>query len=207
MNQHVRRGKSARRILRFDITKRGTTSSLTFEPLEARDLLAAYDPPANYYDTATGTGATLKSQLHDIIDGQTVYSYGDARSILQVTDADPNNPGHILLVYNRASLDVSTINPGGSIPGWDAGVSWNREHTWPKSREVGSSGPDYSDLFNLRPADPSINTSRSNKNYGGAYGQPYGAVYDGGNMWYPGNADAGMIARQEMYMAVRYDGT
>ena len=25
--------------------------------------------------------------------------------------------------------------------------------------------------------------------------------------WYPGDADAGMIARQQFYMAVRYDGT
>ena len=26
----------------------------------------AYDPPVNYYSTATGTGATLKSQLYGI---------------------------------------------------------------------------------------------------------------------------------------------
>ena len=166
-----------------------------------------YDAPANYYNTATGTGATLKAQLNDIIDGQTVVSYDNARSALQVTDADPNNPGHMLLVYSRTSLDVSAINPGGSIPGWDAGVSWNREHTWADSRGLGSSGPDYPDLHQLRPSNPSDNGSRSNKNFGGADGaQPYGAVTDGGAMWYPGDADAGMIARQEFYMAVRYDG-
>lgn len=165
-----------------------------------------FDAPASYYNSATGTGATLKAQLNDIIDGHSVYSYDAARSALQVTDADPDNAGHMLLVYNRASLNVAAINPGGSIPGWDSGASWNREHTWPVSRGVASSGPDYSDLFNLRPSNPSINGSRGNLNFGGAYGQSYGSKSDGGTVWYPGDADAGMIARQAMYMAVRYDG-
>ncbi|MEO0530193.1 MAG: endonuclease, partial [Planctomycetota bacterium] len=105
-----------------------------------------FDAPAGYYSTATGTGTTLKSQLHDIIDDHTIRSYGDARTILQDTDADPDNPGRMLLVYDRTSLDVAAINPGGSIPGWDSGNSWNREHTWPRSRGVNSSGPDNSDL-------------------------------------------------------------
>lgn len=165
-----------------------------------------YDAPASYYNTATGTGSTLKTQLNDIIDGHTVVSYDSARTALQVTDADPNNPGHILLVYNRVSLDVSVINPGGPIPGWDAGLSWNREHTWADSRGLGGSGPDYPDLHHLRPSTPSVNGSRGNLNFGGAYGQPYGSVNDGGTFWYPGDADAGLIARSEFYMATRYDG-
>ena len=96
-----------------------------------------YDPPASYYNTATGTGATLKQQLHDIIDNHTVLSYDSAHGPhLQVTDADPNQPGHMLTVYDRTSLNVAAINPGGSIPGWDSGTTWNREHTWPQSRGV-----------------------------------------------------------------------
>ncbi|TWT99846.1 Extracellular ribonuclease precursor [Botrimarina colliarenosi] len=163
-----------------------------------------WDAPAGYYSSATGTGATLKSNLHDIIDGHTVYSYDSLRSILQVTDADPNNPGRMLLVYDRTSLNVAAINPNGSIPGWDSGNSWNREHTWPQSRGVGSSGPDTSDMHHLRPSDNSINSQRSNANFGGNYGNPYGYQ---GDYWYPGDADAGMIARAEFYMAVRYDGS
>lgn len=160
-------------------------------------LADAYDPPPSYYNTATGAGATLKSQLHDIIDGHTVYSYDAARTILQVTDADPNSPGRILLAYNRASV-VGT---------WDSGATWNREHTWPRSLGVGTSGADNSDLHQLRPADPSLNSSRNNLNFGGAFGGSYGRVSDGGTKWYPGDADAGMIARQQFYMAVRYDGS
>jgi endonuclease I len=170
-----------------------------------RAAAGPWDAPAGYYSTATGTGATLKSQLNDLIDGHTVYSYDSLRSLLQITDADPDNPGHILLVYDRVSLNVAAINPGGSIPGWDSGVSWNREHTWPQSLGVGSSGPDTSDMHQLRPSTNSVNGSRGNKPFGGTYGQPYGAV--SGGYWYPGDADAGMIARGMFYMAVRYDGS
>ena len=172
-------------------------------------LAGPYDAPAGYYSSATGTGSTLKGQLHNIIDNHSSFSYGSARSILQDTDVDPNDPNRMLLVYNRVSLNVSAINPNGSIPGWDSGNSWNREHTWPKSRGVGTSGPDTSDLHQLRPSNPSINSSRSNLNFGGEYGaQSYGRLTDGGvTKWYPGDEDAGMIARQQFYMEVRYDGS
>jgi endonuclease I len=170
----------------------------------------AFDPPAGYYSAATGGGAALKSQLNSVIKtGQTSISYDALRPALQVTDADPNNPGHILLVYDRVSLNVAAINPGGPIPGWDEGLSWNREHTWPVSRGLGSEAiPDGSDLHHLRPSTPSVNTDRGNQNFGGAFGQPFGEVMDGeSQFWYPGDADAGMIARSQFYMAVRYDGT
>jgi len=161
----------------------------------------SYDPPANYYSTATGTGATLKSQLHNIIDDHMFVSYDDARYALQDTDEDPNNPSRILLVYNRVS-NTST---------WDQAATWNREHTWPESRlEVGngSGGKAVSDLFNLRASTTSVNNARGSLHFGGAYGQPFGKLVDKGvQVWYPGDADAGMIARQEFYMAVRYDGS
>lgn len=167
----------------------------------------AYDPPAAYYNTATGTGTTLKQQLHDIIDNHTALSYDSARTNLQITDAALNQPGYMVSVYDRTLIHVAAINPNGSIPGWDSGTTWNREHTWPKSRGPGDTGPDESDLFELRPAITANNGARGNLNYGGAYGLGApGVVTDGGSKWYPGDAEAGMIARQEFYMAVRYDG-
>ncbi len=173
----------------------------------ARARADAYDPPATYYNSATGTGAALKQQLNDIIDGHTVLSYDSARSNLQITDADPARPGYMLTVYDRTSVHVAAINPGGPIPGWDSAATWNREHVWPASRGPGSSGPDSSDLFELRPALTQNNGDRGNINFGGAYGQAWGVVTDGGSSkWYPGNADAGMIARQAFYMDTRYDG-
>ncbi|MGI9427480.1 MAG: endonuclease [Bythopirellula sp.] len=168
-----------------------------------------YDPPPTYYNSATGTGTTLKSQLHNIIDNHTVRSYGDARLSLQVTDQDPADSDRMILVYDRDSIDVSAINPNGSVPGWDNAATWNREHTWPRSRGVDSSGPDNSDLHQLRPSRTQINSDRGNLNFGGAFGvQGFGTVFDKGSLvWYPGDADAGMIARQQFYMAVRYDNS
>jgi len=128
-----------------------------------------------------------------------------------VTDADPDNPGHMLLIYDRVSLDLSTIVPTNppNIPGWDSGNSWNREHTWPVSRGLGSESlPDGADLHNLRPSTQSVNSDRGNLNFGGEFGaQPFGDVNDHNeDLWYPGDADAGMVARQMFYMDVRYDG-
>jgi endonuclease I len=40
---------------------------------------------------------------------------------------------------------------------------WNREHLWPKSYGVGYTGPDFSDLHHLRPADWGVNAARGNK--------------------------------------------
>ena len=170
-------------------------------------LADAYDPPVGYYNTATGTGSTLKQQLNDIIDNHTALSYDAARANLQISDADPAQSGHIITVYDRTSLNTIGLNASG-IPGWDPTV-WNREHTWPRSRGIGSSGPDDSDMFALRPAITDNNGDRGDLNFGGAFGaQSWGTVTDGGQTyWYPGNADAGMIARQEFYMAVRYDGS
>lgn len=160
-----------------------------------------------YYSAATGFGLTLKSQLHNIIDGQTTRSYDQLRADLQITDADPNDPTKLRVVYNNG---VSiTKNTAGSIPGWDGGVTWNREHSWPQSRGVDTtSAPDGSDMFHLFSSKQSDNTARGNLNYGGAFGaQNRGTVSDGGTKYYPGDADAGLIARAEFYMAVRYDGT
>lgn len=172
----------------------------------ARPALAdAYDPPAGYYGSVSG-GVTIKQQLNDIIDNHTVLSYDAARANLQVSDADTAHPGHIITVYDRTSLNVSSLSASG-IPGWDPTI-WNREHTWPRSRGIGSSGQDDSDMFELRPALLANNGDRGDLNFGGAFGaQSWGTVVDGGQTyWYPGDADAGMIARQEFYMATRYDG-
>ncbi len=170
-------------------------------------LADAYDAPAGYYSAATGSGATLKTQLHGIIDGHTERSYDQLRSDLQITDVDPNNSSRIMLIYNNR---VSIAKPtGGSILGWDAGVTWNREHSWPQSRGVDTTAmPDGSDMHHLFPSDPGENSTRGNLNYGGAFGaQAFGVVNDGGTKYYPGDLDAGMAARAQFYMAVRYDGT
>ena len=61
-------------------------------------------------------------------------------------------------------------------------------------------------MFHLFPSRNSDNSARGNLNFGGAFGSVRGVVNDGGTKYYPGNADAGLIARAQFYMAVRYDG-
>jgi hypothetical protein len=49
-----------------------------------RPAPAQYDPPTGYYSTATGTGATLKGQLHAII---AVNWYNAGSSCHRITTA------------------------------------------------------------------------------------------------------------------------
>ncbi len=157
----------------------------------------AYAPPVGYYNGAVGTGTTLRTNLHNIIStGYHGISYGDARFALAITDQDPNNSSNILLVYNRASVSGT----------WDTGVTWNREHLWPQSKLGVSVSNSYigpaSDLFELKPCNPSINDGRSND----AYGTPTstGGYLNTSAYFFPGDADKGDIARSMFYMATRY---
>jgi len=148
-----------------------------------------YDPPANYYNSVTGTGATLKSTLRSAMSvGFISRDYGDARFGLPVTDRDPNNSNNVVLVYN------SQIVP--SV--WDSGITWNREHTWPESYgNTSTSAPQYSDLHMLRPCNMSVNSSRGN--------EPYGL--DNSSQWDPTMAGSTIQYRGECSRAIFYAAT
>jgi len=112
-----------------------------------------------YYEGADGlTGTTLELFLRTIVtEGFAGVTYGDARYMLDDTDQDPNNSNNVILIYLGTS--VSGV--------WDGGITWNREHVWPQSL-LGASADNNvvnvaSDLHNLKPANPSINSSRGNK--------------------------------------------
>ena len=94
-------------------------------------------------------------------------------------------------------------------------TEWNREHIWPDSRGILSGGPDYADLFNLRPADVEVNNTRANLAFEetttGA-----GAVVPAtpeapltsrdADSWEPPPEVKGDLARSLFYMELRYDG-
>jgi endonuclease I len=156
-----------------------------------------YDAPASYYSAATGTGTTLRTNLHNIVTAGFIgYSYGDSRFILDDLDRDPNNANNVILVYNRVSV----------IGEWDAGITWNREHLWPQSKLGVSVNNGYtgvgSDLFELKPCNPSINSGRSNDGYG--LTTSTGPFQNTPTYFYPGDADKGDVARALFYMATRY---
>jgi len=160
-------------------------------------LAGPYDPPPAYYSGATGTGATLKGQLTTAMSaGHIQRTYGHFRFSAEIHDADPNSPGDILLAYNRASVDGT----------WDSGVTWNREHVWPQSRQPGSASNSSTghlgDPHALRPLNPSINSSRGNKPFG--FDDTTGGFGSLGAYYFPGDTDKGDIARQLFYSDTRW---
>ncbi|MFB6342939.1 endonuclease I family protein [Saccharicrinis sp. FJH62] len=167
--------------------------------------------PAGYYDGTDGLyREALHSKLHQIIKGNKVFTYGDARYILDETDRDPNKSSNIILVYGGYSVSST----------WDYGNTWNREHVWAKSHgDFGTDDGPGSDLHNLKPADATINEDRSNKDFdeGGwqesdysppaGYSKPYKTdCYTNDQTWEPRDEVKGDIARIIFYMDVRYDG-
>lgn len=177
---------------------------------QARD---DFSPPADYYINATASDPGLKAQLRAIIGrnywnpastSHLVRNYDSARLSLHILHRDPADSSRIILIYS-----------GVSVPGaWDAGLTWNREHTWPDSRGLGGSGPDYTDLHQLRPCNPSVNSSRGNNPFGigGGYWDPQPSTNPyftgfGSGAFVPGTNDRGEMARAMFYMDTRYDGT
>lgn len=150
----------------------------------------------DYYASLTGvTDVQLKAALRTLISQMDLQTYGDARYLLDDTDRDPNNANNVILVYNRASVSGT----------WDGGTTWNREHVWPQSK-LGESAVNEvaniaSDLQNLKPANPSINSSRGNFPYAAGSGI-HGFVTGG---YFPGEADKGDLARILFYMHVRWN--
>jgi uncharacterized repeat protein (TIGR02543 family) len=152
-------------------------------------IVPARSSYSGYYASLSGlTGTALKNELARIITaGMKTIGYSSTSYVLDETDADPSRPGNILLIYNRAS--VSGV--------WDGANTWNKEHVWPQSK-LGSAS--VSDINNLRPSNPSINSSRGNLAFvagSGTYGTRTGG-------WFPGEADKGDVARIIFYMNTRW---
>lgn len=159
--------------------------------------VAQWEPPFDYYANATGNGAVLKEQLEAAMtDGHIEARYGDFRFSAAIHDADPLEPGKIILNYNRESAEST----------WDSGVTWNREHVWPQSRQPGSASNstrgNLGDPHALRPITPSINSSRGNNPFG--FGNTTGEFGNNNGFWYPGDECPGDVARSLFYSDTRW---
>jgi len=153
--------------------------------------------PTYYLSAQDKSGETLKSSLNTILNtGLRRKSYGEARYILDDTDRDPSNASNVIMVYLGTS--VSGV--------WD-GTTWNREHVWPTSLMGLSGTPSNSavnvgsDLHNLKPANASENSRRSNK-YFANEPWPYVTGYPS---YCPRDEVKGDIARILFYMVVMYE--
>ncbi len=168
--------------------------------------------PEGYYDAANGlSGTALKKALYNIIKGQTTYPYTsssgtDVWDILKKTDQDPDNPDNVILIYTGRSVNAAQE--------YNSGKGWSREHVWAKSRgDFGTDPPAGTDVNNLRPADISVNSARSNRWFDTCSVM----VYDNGVatgsytsttrwVWQPRKEVEGDVARMIFYMATRYEG-
>jgi len=166
--------------------------------------------PEGYYNHAISlSGDELKSALHEIVKGHKSFPYTSANTdvwdILKETDKDTANPENVILFYSGWSVNAEQE--------YNNGKGWTRESVWASSHgNFGTSKGAGTDVHHIRPADPSVNSARNNKDFDNG-----GNLYTDGDgptecrtdadSWEPRNAVKGDVARMLFYMAVRYAGT
>lgn len=161
----------------------------------------AQSAPA-YYSSIdfSKTKNELKQDLTSLVKSthSKIITYGELKTLMVTSDADPDKPGNILLVYGSMATGNHTRSRA-------AGGSWNREHVYAKSQgtpNLGTSGPG-ADGHHLRPADIALNSSRGHLHFDDGVGTLAGTTSRGG--WYPGDEWKGDVARILMYMYVRWE--
>ena len=180
--------------------------------------------PSGYYNTATGTGYTLKTQLYNIIKGHTDNGYAGLYTTYQTSDVDNfyENDGTVLDMYSE--------NPSGTDPyNYSTGTTqrcgsysvegdcYNREHIIPQS-VFSEQSPMVSDAHFITPTDGKVNGIRSNYPHGTVSSATYTSQNGSklgsssvseysGTVFEPVNDFKGDIARMYFYFATRYENT
>ena len=116
-------------------------------------------------------------------------SYGETKYQYRYTDCVSNNHANISSFYSGRKLSGA----------WDSAATWNREHTWPKSKSLNGNsdgGDDEADVIMLRPTWVQENNSRRNTAYG-----------EGSGYFDPGISVRGDCARIALYVYVRWGNT
>lgn len=187
--------------------------------------------PNGYYDSATGTGYTLKTQLYNIIKNHTTNSYGNLWNLYKNYPSafndnwyDASDTNKILDIYseNPSGPDAYTYTPGtNQCTGNNAnqeGLCYNREHIIPQS-VFNENSPMVSDPFHIWPTDYRVNGERANLPYGvvqnatftstngskkgNNLNSGYSAGFSG-TVFEPIDEFKGDIARAYFYFATRY---
>ena len=162
-----------------------------------------------YYEgTDSLQGELLHAQLYDIIRNHTVVSYNSVWEHLRNIDEDPMNSANVTLFYmQRSHSENDTCGDGNDC----TSQSWNREHVWPKSHgDFGTSMTKVAgtDLHALRPVDNTVNSARSDKDFGNAEASHWECTEcdSSPDFWEPADITKGDAARAVFYMDVRYNG-
>ncbi|BDX39082.1 hypothetical protein CYCD_24370 [Tenuifilaceae bacterium CYCD] len=190
--------------------------------ISASSLLAQI--PTGYYNSATGTGYTLKTQLYNIIKDHTNLGYSGLWTTYKTSDRDYfyENDGTILDMYseNPSGTDSYSFTYSTNQCGTYSteGDCYNREHIIPQSI-FNEASPMVGDAHFITPTDGKVNGMRSNyphgvvgtatytsKNgskLGQASNSGYAAGYSG-IVFEPIDEFKGDIARMYFYFATRY---
>ncbi|QOG04404.1 endonuclease [Flavobacterium sp. MDT1-60] len=180
--------------------------------------------PSGYYNTATGTGYTLKTQLYNIIKGHTDNGYAGLYTTYQTSDVDNfyENDGTVLDMYseNPSGTDPYNYSTGSTQRCGNYSVEgdcYNREHIIPQS-VFNEQSPMVADAHFITPTDGKVNGIRSNYPHGTVSSATYTSQNGGklgsssvsgysGTVFEPVNAFKGDIARMYLYFATRYETT
>ena len=171
---------------------RGTTA--TFLSPNAESFYADNEVTYESLSALAGSAdATTSSELYlalrDLMvnNHSKVTTYNETRPLYAFTDCQ-----------NSDTSSISSFYSGKAIgPVWDAGATWNREHTWPDSK--GLEGRDEDDIMMLRPTASNENSARGNKAYGESDG-----FYDPNSVSNNVYNLRGDVARTMLYVYVRW---
>lgn len=189
-------------------------------------LIGLAQPPVGYYNSATGTGYALKTQLFNIIKNHNDRGYGGLYVTYTTSDKD------FFYENNGTMLDMYTENPTGPECEFTYGINqddgtlgnnecerYNREHLIPQS-VFSSATPMYSDAHFVVPSDKHVNGVRNNFAFGrvgsatytstnqSKLGQNLNSGYSAGYVgvvFEPIDEFKGDIARMLLYFATRYE--
>lgn len=180
--------------------------------------------PSGYYNTATGTGYNLKTQLYNIIKGHTDNGYAGLYTTYQSSDRDYyyENDGTVLDMYSENPVGTDPYNySAGSTQRCGSysaeGDCYNREHIIPQS-VFNESAPMVSDAHSITPTDGKVNGQRSNYPHGTVASTTWtskngsklgtsGIAGYTGPIFEPIDEFKGDIARMYLYFATRYEST
>lgn len=172
--------------------------------------------PATYYNGFDWSlsGITLKNALATKITTThtNILSYAEAESALKIVDLDPNDATNtnVYLLYgfspnicpSSTSDDNDHRRRNKNNDGGGASCEWNREHVYAQSLGtpmLGQTGAG-ADAHHLRACDVQRNGNRSSSKFGAGSGN---SGYNG-SFWYPGDEWKGDVARNMMYLYLRY---
>ncbi|HQW68922.1 MAG TPA: endonuclease [Flavobacterium sp.] len=184
--------------------------------------------PNGYYNSATGTGYTLKTQLFNIINDHTDRDYNGLYITYLTSDIDNYYEN------NGTMLDMYTENPTGTECEYEYGGGlqddgtlgtaecqrYNREHIVPQSYFGNGVRPMFSDAHFVVPSDKYVNAQRgdfpfgkvnnatSTYSNGSKRGSNLNSGYSqgfSGTVFEPIDEFKGDIARMLFYFATRYE--